>query len=246
MRPSEPIVDYLDTLECELNYDAQLSLRVRREVEDHLREAAAVEPVGDETERQRRALLRFGKPQEIASQYVTVSLLKQSRGTATLLVLVTATIFAVMKGRGWWYEASQWQLSDQLTATAGQGVAIARGVFLSAFAVGIIAWIYVYRFPDAAPLAIYKRFKRGVVLAIVAAAMLLCTLAGDIGLTALRLVHSASFPITIVPIAALTIELGGALMVILQIRRARRAGAAIHRLLTRDVEGHITSLAGQA
>jgi hypothetical protein len=111
MRPSEPIVDYLSTPERELNL-------VRREVEDHLREAAAAEPVGDETERQCRALVRFGKPKEIASQYVIVSLLQQSRRTAALLVLVTAAIFAVMKGRGWWYEASHWTLSDQLAATA--------------------------------------------------------------------------------------------------------------------------------
>jgi hypothetical protein len=38
MRPSEPIVDYLGTLERELNFDAQLSAWVRREVEDHLQE----------------------------------------------------------------------------------------------------------------------------------------------------------------------------------------------------------------
>jgi hypothetical protein len=243
MRPSEPIVDYLGTLERELNFDAQLSRRVRREVEDHLRQAAAAEPVGDESERQCRALGRFGMPKEIASQYVTVSLLRQSRATAALLVLVTAAIFAVMKGRGWWYEVSHWPLNDQLAATAGQGVAIARGVFLSTFAVGVIAWTYVYRFPDAAPLAIYKRFKRGIMLAIVAAALLLCTLAGDVGLTTLRLIHSASLPVAVVPIAALAIELSGALMIVLQIRRARRTGAAIHRLLTGDVEGHIPSLA---
>jgi len=246
MRPSEPIVEYLGALERELEFDAQLSRRVRREVEDHLREAAAAEPGDDETERQRRVVARFGKPKEIARQYVTASLLRQSRGTVALLVFVTAAIFAAMKGRGWWYEASHWALSDQFAAMAGQVGTIARGVFLSAFAIGVIAWVYVYRFPDAAPLGIYKRFKRGIVLAIAAAALLLFTLAGDVGLTTLRLIHSATLPVAIVPITVLAIELCGALMVILQIRRARRAGAAIHRLLTREVEGHIPSLADRA
>jgi hypothetical protein len=246
MRSSEPIADYLGTLERELNFDAQLSRQVRREVEDHLREAVAAEPDGDEMERQRRALVRFGKPKEIASQYLTVSLLQQSRGTTALLVLVTAAIFAVMMGRGWWYEASHWPLSDQFEATTRQAVAIARGIFLSAFAIGVIAWTYVYRFPEAAPLAIYKRFKRGIVLAIAAAALLLCTLAGEVGLTALRLMHSAPLPVAIVPIIVLAIEFGGALMVILQIRRARAAGAAIHRLLSHEIEGHMPSLADQA
>jgi len=162
------------------------------------------------------------------------------------LVLVTAAIFAIMKGRGWWYEASHWALSDQFAAMAGQVSTIARGVFLSAFIIGFIAWAYVYRFPEAAPLGIYKRFKRGIVLAIAAAALLLCTLAGDVGLTTLRLIHSATLPVAIVPITGLAIELCGALIVILQIRRARRAGAAIHRLLTREVEGHIASLADKA
>ena len=174
-----------------------------------------------------------------------MSLLQQSRGTAALLVLVTAAIFAVMKGRGWWYEAWDWPLSDQLAATASQGVAMARAVFLSAFAIGVIAWTYVCRFPDAAPFAIYKRFKRGIVLVIAAAAMLLCTLAGDVGLTTLRLIHSAPLPIAIVPIAVVAIELSGALMLILQIRRARRAGAAIRRLLICEVEGRSSYLADQ-
>jgi len=184
-------------------------------------------------------VVRFGKPWEIARQYVAASLLQQSRGTVAQLVLVTAAIFAVMNGRGWWYEASHWALSDQFAATAGQVSAIARGVFLAAFTIGVIAWAYVHRFPEATPLGIYKRFKRGIVLAIAAAALLLCTLAGDVGLTALRLIHSATLPVAIVPITVLAIELGSTLMVILQIRRARRAGAAIHRLLSREVEGHI-------
>jgi hypothetical protein len=67
------VADYLDVLGRELGYAPLLSRRVRLEVEDHLWEAAANEG-GDAAEAQRRAVEKFGDPQEIARQYAAIDL----------------------------------------------------------------------------------------------------------------------------------------------------------------------------
>jgi dsRNA-specific ribonuclease len=41
------ISDYLESLVGALSFDRSLSRRVRQEVEDHLREAVAADPMGD-------------------------------------------------------------------------------------------------------------------------------------------------------------------------------------------------------
>jgi hypothetical protein len=65
MRPSVLVTEYLDKLSCELRFDPQLSRRVRREVEGHLLDAIGDDAGGDPGEAARRAIARFGDPQEI-------------------------------------------------------------------------------------------------------------------------------------------------------------------------------------
>ena len=50
------ISDYLESLVGALSFDRSLSRRVRQEVEDHLREAVAADPVRDGIEAERRAI----------------------------------------------------------------------------------------------------------------------------------------------------------------------------------------------
>jgi hypothetical protein len=56
------ISEYVDVLAARLSFDRSLSRRVRQEVEDHLREAVAVDPAGSALEAERRAIARFGDP----------------------------------------------------------------------------------------------------------------------------------------------------------------------------------------
>ena len=97
MQQRHPIAEYLDILEHELKFDVQISRRVRKEIEDHLWEAAAHEPAGDPIANQRRAIERLGSPRRIASQYVALSLLRRTQRVGTILILVSAAVFVTMK-----------------------------------------------------------------------------------------------------------------------------------------------------
>ena len=77
-----PVADYLDALARELSYDGTLARRVRIEVEDHLWEAAAARPGGPTPDNQRQAIAAFGDPGELATCYVSASLLSRVRRTA--------------------------------------------------------------------------------------------------------------------------------------------------------------------
>ena len=77
------ISDYVERLARELAFDPSLAQRLRREVEDHLREAAAADPAGGGPEAERRAIANFGDPRAIAAQFAVVSLGKQAREWAS-------------------------------------------------------------------------------------------------------------------------------------------------------------------
>ena len=60
---------YLERLGAALSFDPLLARCVRREVEDHLREAVAADPLGDGLTAERRAIANFGDPDVIAAQF---------------------------------------------------------------------------------------------------------------------------------------------------------------------------------
>ena len=105
------ISDYLDSLVGALSFDRSLSGRVRQEVEDHLREAVAADPMGDEIEAQRRAIANFGDPHVIAGQFAVVSLAQQTRRVGVAIILVVAGVFIAMKARVAWYAMMQCAIS---------------------------------------------------------------------------------------------------------------------------------------
>jgi hypothetical protein len=102
------ISEYVDVLAAKLSFDRSLSRRVRHEVEDHLREAVAVDPAGSALEAERRAVARFGDPLDIAAQFATLSLARQTRRAGVAFVLVILAVFAAMKARVAWYALRQW------------------------------------------------------------------------------------------------------------------------------------------
>jgi len=53
---------YLERLGAALSFDPLLARCVRAEVEDHLREAVAADPMGDGLAAERRAIANFGDP----------------------------------------------------------------------------------------------------------------------------------------------------------------------------------------
>jgi hypothetical protein len=77
------ISDYLESLVDALSFDRSFSRRVRQEVQDHLREAVVVDPMGDGLEAERRAIANFGDPHVIAVQFSVVPLATQTRRVAS-------------------------------------------------------------------------------------------------------------------------------------------------------------------
>jgi hypothetical protein len=110
---------YLESLAGALSFDRSLSRCVRQEVEDHLWEAVAADPISDRLEAERRAIANFGDPHVIAAQFAVVSLAKQTRRVGAAVVLVVAGVFIVMKARIEWYAATQWAISDDMKAVGG-------------------------------------------------------------------------------------------------------------------------------
>jgi hypothetical protein len=237
MQRRHPVAEYLDILEHELEFDVQISRRVRKEIEDHLWEATAHEPAGDPIESQHRAIERLGSPRQIASQYVALSLLRRTQRAGTVLILVTAAIFVTMKGRGLWYEALDWKLSSELLAISRFWLPIARYAFVGALVIGIFTWAYVSRRTSVALQAAYRRFRWSLLLSVAAASLLLCTVLMDAGLTGLRLCASGLSAPAAVPMLAMAVELAAAWGLILQIRKSLRASAAMSAFLAGAAQG---------
>jgi hypothetical protein len=147
MSPPSPIADYLDALGLELAFDPPLSRRVRREVEDHLREAATTDPTEQTLEAERRAIGRFGNAVEIAAQYRAAALYARMRRSGALLIVAAAGVFFAMKARASWYGLMQWEISRQLKAVSGVALPIDRCSFLLGSVLAIAGWLYIFSRP---------------------------------------------------------------------------------------------------
>src|SRR5260370_35279773 len=93
------IDDYVELLAGKLDFDRSLSRRARREVEDHLREAAATDVTKDAAPAERRAVANFGDPDVIAAQFAVISPATPSRSTSSSSIFGIAGIFMAMKSR---------------------------------------------------------------------------------------------------------------------------------------------------
>src|SRR5207237_525415 len=110
------ISDYLESLADALSFDQSLSRCVRQEVEDHLWEAVAADPMSDRIEAERRVIANFGHPHVIAAQFAVVSLAKQTRRAGLAVILVIVGVFATMKARVAWYAIAQQTISEDMRA----------------------------------------------------------------------------------------------------------------------------------
>ena len=101
------------------------------EVEDHLRDAAEADPAWPSPEAERRAVERFGLGREIAAQFAVDAVDRQARRTWIALAVTVVVTFVAMRLRVIWLD------DDVLAALAPL---IDRYAFITALAVGVIAW----------------------------------------------------------------------------------------------------------
>jgi HAAS domain-containing protein len=222
------IAEYLERLERELAHDRGLARRVRREAEDHLREAVAADPAGPDPDAERRAVERFGDARAVAAQFAAVALSRRARLAGTAAVLAIAAVFAAMKGRLLWYEVTAWPPAASRALSAWV-LEADRWTFWLAFAAGIASWIWVGRLgvPDALASGYGARVRGAVRLGRVAGAALAACVAADGVLTGLRLAGGAKPAGALVPLVSIALEAACAAALIASFRGlARRMTSA--------------------
>jgi hypothetical protein len=214
------ISDYLESLVGALGFDRSLSRRVRQEVEDHLREAVAADPMGNGLEAERRAIANFGDSRVIAAQFAAVSLAKQTRRAGFAIILVIAGVFIAMKARVAWYAVMQCTVSDDLRAVGGIVGLIDRYAFWLSVIIGIGGWAYICgrHIPAAFHAAYRKQLRHFLWLCTAATAALVVSVISDALLTALRLPGAELSTEFLLPIFSIAIEVACAGVLVFQIR----------------------------
>ena len=235
MPPPSPIANYLDALARELGFDPALSLRVRKEAEDHLWQAAAGEP-GPRLEAERRAVANFGDPRELAREYAASSLLGKTRRLGMLMVFALIGVFVAMRARVAWYGLVQWDVNDDLRVINAIAVPLDHYAFMIAFAAAVVACGYIVsRRPPAAFHRAYGReLNRCAVLCAAAATALLLAVLIETALTGLRFWATELSASAVIPALSMAAEVALAGILILYIRMAIRRIASAASLLLRS------------
>jgi hypothetical protein len=218
------ISQYLESLSDALSFDPSLSRRVRREVEDHLREAVAADPASDRIEAQQRAIASFGDPHVIAAQFAVVSLSRRTRSVSTGVIVAIGAVFVAMKTRVAWFAATPWTMSDDLRAASGIALSIDRCAFWFALVAGIAGWVHIdrRRVPSILDPAYQKQLRRCFLVCTAASYALGVTVACDGVLTAFRLIGTEYSIDCLIAIVSMAIELGCAGALALHLRRMMR------------------------
>jgi hypothetical protein len=236
MPPLDPVADYLNALAHELRFDPTLAHRVRQEVEDHLRQAAAEPADGsNQIEAQRRAIARFGEPRRIARQYAPDALLVETRRVGIVVLIALAGIYAMMKGRLAWYGFTQWSLSPDVAAVVATGFSIVRWVFIVALAVAVVGAAYIgsRRPPRELHDAYRRELGRSVGLCAIAVVVLLVAIGLDGVMMGLRLVGREPSMAVLIPILSMMVEASLAVVLVRSLRRSIRRVTIARTLLTR-------------
>jgi hypothetical protein len=225
------ISDYVESLVGALSFDRSLSRRVRREVEDHLRQAVAADPVGDTLEAQRRAIANFGDPHVIAAQFAVVSLARQTKRTAGAIILVIAGVFIAMKARVAWYAVMQCAISDDIRAVSGIVGLIDRCSFWFSVIIGIGSWAYISG--RRIPAAFYTGhfLRRFFLLSTATTSALVVSVISDGVLTTLRLPGGELSAEFLIPIFSMAIEIACAGVLVFQIRNITQRATSTAALL---------------
>ena len=220
MQEAGVISDYLQALADALRFDRSLSRCVLQEVEDHLRERVAADPVGDGLEAERRAIASFGDPHAIAAQFAVVSLARQTRRVGAALILIISGVFVTMKSRVAWYAAMQWTASDDMTAVSGVAKLVDHWSFWFSVIVGIGSWAYISsrRISPALDAAYRKQLRIAFFLCLAATISLAVSVISDGILTALQLRGTELYACSLVPVFSMAIEVAGVCVLAFQIR----------------------------
>jgi len=202
------IAAYLRDLADALRFDPALARAVVREVNDHLCEAAASEPVGDRREAERCAIERFGSADRVAAQFAVVSLARRTRHVAIAIVLAIVVVMVMMKARVAWYGFIQSTIDEDARAIAATVLAIDRYAFWLSAVIGIGALIQMgrYRTPVHLHAGYRRHLYRSLVLCAAATASLVVSVVSDIALMLLR--SGTSWDSTsILPVISLSLEI---------------------------------------
>jgi hypothetical protein len=217
------ISEYLDQIARALAFDPALSRRVRSEIEDHLREAAAADPGPDA---ERRAVARFGDPRDVAARFAVASAGKRARRAGVAAVLVVAAVFAAMKARVAWYGLMQSAVPEGFEALSRIVIAVDRYAFWLAGLAAVVGWRYIdSRSVPAAFNAEYRsRLRRFSVLAFAAAAALAVSVTSDALLTSLRMVGAGES--LWLPVLSIAVEIACAGALVSRLRNVARIATA--------------------
>ena len=221
------IAAYADELARQLGFDGALAARVRLEVEDHLREAAAA--AGGDVAAAQRIVAGFGEPSVIAAQFAAARLTGQARALSTVVILATGGALLAMKARLAWYEAMEWRLADDFKAIAGVIGTVDRAAFWLAVAVAIAGWAITAARP--APVTFDRahrlRLRGYLAISALAATALLGSAVCDGILTVMRLGDATASARVTVPLLSMAVEIGCvAAAAYGAFRLTRRLGAA--------------------
>ena len=224
---------YIKSLAGALSFDRSLSQCVQQEVEDHLWEAVAADPIGDRLEAERRAIANFGDPHVIAAQFAIVSLAKQTRRVGVAVVLVVASVFIVMKARVAWYAVTQWSMSEDMRAVGGIVSSIDRYSFWLSVIIGIGGFAYTSgrRIPRTFHPAYRKQLSRFFLLCTAATGALIVAVISDGVLTALQLLGTELCAGSLIPIVSMAIEIACAGVLICQVFSITQRAASTAALL---------------
>ena len=221
---------YLERLGTALSFDPLLARCVRQEVEDHLREAVAADPVGDGLAAERRAIANFGDPDIIAAQFAVISLMKRTRRAGIAIMVVTAGAFMAMKARIAWYAVMEHRaISEDVLAVSAVVGSIDRYAFWLSLIIGIVGSIYIggRRIPAVFHSAFRRQLHRCFLLCALATGALLVSVISDAVLTALRLSGAQMSAQLLVPILSLVVEIAGAAILVSRVCDIARGAAFV-------------------
>ena len=234
MQDAGLIVGYAEALAGTLGFDRRLARRVRREVEDHLREASAAAAGRGERDAAKRAIADFGDPRAIAAEFAVGAVARRARKISLAALLAAAGIFAAMRGRLEFYRLTQWAPSDGLIAVGGMVTAVDRFAFWCSVGLAAVSFAFL-RWPGAAPAAgraSLVRLRAFLLLARAAAGALVLSVAADGVLTLLRVIGARPPSAALsLPIASAAGEIVGAGLLVFAVLRLGRRLESTARLL---------------
>jgi len=161
---------YLAELDHRLAFDRALRDRVRAEVEDHLREAAAAHPALCVDEAERRAVTRFGAARDVAARFADDIVAGAARRTWLVLAVAAASALLAMRLR-------RMLLDDAAFDAVPLAAFLDRYAFVAAVVCGV-AGFFIWRAMERRGLTDLAHARLPARLAVASLAALVLSIAG--------------------------------------------------------------------